>query len=175
MFTPTRKAWIEAWEGDLTISAAAGRSAARLEAKTRASRYYTREATARVPEPARETVSRPALRPIRVATSRRPHWGAMLLALVLAGVLVTAAIVAPVLINSAATGLESEVGRLEAQQHELAASTTALAAQISSLSSPERVAEQAARLGLGPAQSVEYVDIDTETAATEADTTVAGR
>ncbi len=47
--------WMEAWEGDLTPSAAARRSAAGVEPliSTRA-RYYSREAMARVPGSVRE-------------------------------------------------------------------------------------------------------------------------
>ncbi len=98
-----------------------------------------------------------------------------MLALVFATVLLGASIVAPVLINSAATGLETEVGRMEIQQKTLAADTAALSAQISALASPERVSEQAVRLGLGPAQSVRYFELETGMAATEGDTTIAGR
>jgi cell division protein FtsL len=177
MATTARKNWMEAWEADLTPSPAAGRSAARTQVRMRSTRYYSREATARIPEPARENEVRraPALPRLKVVTRRRPQWGMVLLALLCAGVLLGASIVAPVLINSAATGLESEVGQLESQQKALAADTAALSAQISALSSPGRVAEQATHLGLGPAQSVQYVDISAETAATEGDTTVAGR
>ncbi|MBN1631770.1 MAG: hypothetical protein JW990_18600 [Thermoleophilia bacterium] len=177
MPAPARKDWIEAWEGDLTPSAAARRSAARVEAHMRSTRYYSREATARVPAPVRErrVESRPALPELKVAVRRRPRWGMVMLALVFATVLLGASIVAPVLINSAATGLETEVGRLEMQQKTLAADTAALSAQISALASSERVSEQAARLGLGPAQSVRYFELETGVAATEGDTTVAGR
>lgn len=158
-------------------SAAARRSAARVEAQVRSTRYYSREATARVAEPVRERrVERPpALPEIKVVVRRRPRWGLVMLALVFATVLLGASIVAPVLINSAATGLETEVGRMEMQQKALAADTAALSAQISALASPERVSEQAARLGLGPAQSVQYFELETGVAATEGDTTVAGR
>jgi cell division protein FtsL len=175
MPTASRSAWMDAWESDLTPSQAAGRSAARAEARIRSTRYYSREATARVPQPTREVERTQALPKLKVVTSRRPHWGLALVVLVFAGVLLGASIVAPVLINSAATALESDVGQLEAQQNELSASTAALSAQISALSSPERVAEQALQLGLGPANSVHYVEVETETAATKGDTTVAGR
>mgnify|MGYP001084856125 CR=1 FL=1 len=177
MPTPARKVWMEAWESDLTPSAASRRSAARVEAQIRSTRYYSREATARVPEPVRErrVESPPALPEIKVAARQRPRWGMVFLALVLATVLLGASVVAPVLITSAATGLATEVGQLEKQQKALAADTAALSAQISALSSPERVSEQAARLGLGPAQSVRYFELETGVAATEGDTTVAGR
>lgn len=177
MPTPTRRAWMEAWEGDLTPSPAAQRSAARVNARMHATRYYSREATARIPEPTRKTeIQSSAVLPhLRVATGRRPRWGMLALALAFTAALLGAVIIAPVLINSAATGLETEVGQLETQQTELAAETAALSAQISALSSSNRVAEQAAQIGLGPAQSVRYMEIQTETAATEGDTTVAGR
>jgi multidrug efflux pump subunit AcrA (membrane-fusion protein) len=84
-------------------------------------------------------------------------------------------IVAPVLINSATTQVESEIGRMQNRQAQLAADTAALSAQISALSAPDRVAEQAGRLGLGPAQSVHYVETGAETVPTEGDTTIAGR
>lgn len=178
MPTPARKAWMEAWESDLTPSPAARRSAARVEAHISSTRYYSREATARVPEPVRERREEipVALPEVKVAAQRRRvPWAAVLLALVFAAVLLGASVVAPVLINSAATGLEKEVGQLERQQSSLAADAAALSAQISALSSPERVSEQAARLGLGPAQSVHYLELETGVAATEGDTTVAGR
>lgn len=183
MPTPARNAWIEAWEGDLTPSAAAARSAARAHVRVRSSRYYSREATARVPEPLQSEPLQPApqverQRPLpepRLATRRRPLWGTVAVTLALCAVLLGGAIVAPVLVNSAVTGTESEVGQMEAMQRDLVAATTALSSQISALSSPERVAEQANRLGLGPAQSVRYLDLGTETAAMEGETTVAGR
>jgi len=99
----------------------------------------------------------------------------VILTLMFAGILLGAAVVAPVLVSSAATGLETEVGRLEMEQTALTADTAALSAQISALSSPQRVAEQAMRLGLGPAQSIQHVELATGTAVTEGDTTVAGR
>ncbi|OFW61041.1 MAG: hypothetical protein A2133_04565 [Actinobacteria bacterium RBG_16_64_13] len=176
MPTAARSTWMEAWECDLTPSPAAGRSAARVAARVRSTRYYTREATARVPHVTHEVVENPRPLPeLKVATKRRPRWRMVLVALAFTGLLLGALIVAPMLINSAATGAESEVGKLETQQKELTAQTGALAAQISALSSPERVAEQAARLGLGPAQSIHYVGTAAETAAVEGDTTVAGR
>lgn len=192
MPTATRRAWIEAWEADLTPSPAAARSAARAEARIRHTRYYTREATARVPEPVpvpapdhenglqttRPLRELPTTRPLpdlHVAVRRRPRWGALAFALVFVALLVGASIIGPVLVSSAATGLETQLGRLQTQQSDLAASNAALSAQISALSAPERVADQAALLGLGPAQSVRYMEAGTETAVTEGDTTVAGR
>jgi cell division protein FtsL len=166
---------MDAWEGDLTPTAAAGRSAVRVAARTRSTRYYSREATARLPQPVHEAEKSPVLPELKVVTKRRPRWSVALVTLAFAGLLLGASIVAPVLINSAATGVESAVGRMETQQKELAAGTAALSARISALSSPDRVAEQAAQLGLGPAQSVHYVGTGTGTAATEGDTTVAGR
>ena len=176
MPTATRSAWMEAWEGDLTPSAAASRSAARASARMPHTRYYSREATARVPQPIQEATPTPRPLPeLKAVIRRRPRWGMVVLALTFAALLLGALVIAPVLINSAATGLESAVGRAEAQQQQLSAETAALSAQISALSSPQRVAEQAARLGLGPALSVHYVQTGTETASAEGDTTVAGR
>jgi hypothetical protein len=77
------------------------------------------------------------------------------------------------LINSGATSLESEVGRSESSQGQLTAAIAALSCQISALSAPDRVAEQAARLGLQPAQRVYYVQSGAP--VTEGETTVAGR
>jgi cell division protein FtsL len=93
---------------------------------------------------------------------------------VFAALLLGVSVVVPVLVGSAATGVESAVGRLDAREKELATAVSAFSAEISALSSPERVTEQAAQLGLGPAQSVHYVQAETGTAA-EGDTTVAGR
>lgn len=175
MATASRSAWMDAWEGDLVPSSAARRSAARIDARTRSTRYYGREATARLPQPAPEIRRAEALPELKVVTRRRPRWGMVLLALVFASLLLGVSVVVPVLVNSAATGVESAVGQLEAKQQELATAASALSAQISALSSPERVTEQATQLGLGPARSVHYLQAETGTAASEGDTTVAGR
>ena len=175
MLTPGRSAWMDAWEGDLTPSAAAGRSAARVEARTRYTRFYTREATARVPREVEQTKQAPVLPELTVVTRRKPRWRLVAVTVLLCGLLLGFTIIAPVLINSAATQVESSVGQLETQQKQLTAATSSLSAQISALSTPDRVAEQAGRLGLGPAQSVSYVESGTQTAATEGDTTVAAR
>jgi cell division protein FtsL len=175
MATTARAAWMEAWEADLTPSAAAARSARRVDAQTRHTRYYTREATARVPREVEETHQAKALPELKVVTTRRPHWGLVAVVLVFCAMVLGCTIIAPVLINSAATQLESAAGQLETQQKQLTADNSSLSAQISALSSPNRVAEQAGRLGLVPAQSVYYVGAGTQTAATGADTAVAGR
>lgn len=175
MPTAYRLTWIDAWEGDLTPSDAETRSAARVAARMRSTRYYGREATARVPQPAPEKQRQEALPELKVVTSRRPRWGLALLALVFVGGLLGALIIAPVLVSSAATGVEAKVGQLESQEKELATATSALSARISALSSPDRVAEQAAKLGLGPAQSVRYMQAGAVPVVTEGDTTVAGR
>ena len=176
MATASRSVWINAWEGDLAPSAAAERSAARITAHTRTSRYYGREATARLPQPTAEFQRSEALPKLKIVTRRRPRWGMVLFALVFAALLLGVSVVIPVLVSSAATGVESAVGRMDAREKELATAVSAFSAQISALSSPERVTEQAAQLGLGPAQSVHYVQAEIGTAAAaEGDTTVAGR
>jgi cell division protein FtsL len=193
MPTPTRLAWIDAWEKDLVPSEAGARSAARVAARMRSTRYYGREATARLAQPDYEPKyevqhqSRPeaqehkALPELKVVTRQTSRWRAALLAMVFAGVVLGALIVVPVLVSSAATGLEAEVGRLEVQESELAAANSALYAQISTLASPDRVVEQAVKLGLGPAQSVHYLEVDGDlqtssgSAVAEGDTTLAGR
>jgi len=95
----------------------------------------------------------------------------MTFALLMLGV----AVVAPMLVSSATRDVESAVGRLETRQQQLAAGASELAAQVSTLSSPERIVEQAIRLGLVPAQSVQYLQAGSGTAAAEGDTAVAGR
>lgn len=175
MAASSMRTWMGAWEGDLTPSAAESRSAARVTARMNSSRYYGREATARVPQPTREIEQQKALPELKVVTRRRPRWGVTLLALVFIAVMLGGAIVAPVLVNSAATGLEAAVGQLESQRADLITSTSALSAQISALSAPDRVADQAIQLGLGPAQSVQYVQDETGATATEVDIAVAGR
>lgn len=195
MPTPTRLAWIDAWEKDLVPSEAGVRSAARVAAHMRSTRYYGREATARLAQPDHEPQQEiqhqlepgtqehkdKALPELRVVTRRTSRWRVALLAMVFAGVVLGALIAVPVLVSSAATGLEVEVGRLEVQEKELAAANSALYAQISALASPDRVVEQAAKLGLGPAQSVHYLEVDGDlqagsgSAVTEGDTTLAGR
>lgn len=146
-----------------------------MAARMRSARYYGREATARLPQPEHDRQRSEALPDLKVITRRRPRWGLALLAMVFVGVLLGALIVAPVLVSSAATGLEAEVGQMEAEERSLATATSALAAQISALSSSERVAEQAEQLGLRPAESVSYMQIGSDSPAMEGDTTVAGR
>ena len=97
------------------------------------------------------------------------------MAVVMAALLLAVSMVVPMLISAATTELESAVGELEARQGEVAAPASSLSAQVSALSSPERVAEQAVQLGLVPAQSVHYLQVESGTAAAEGDTTVAGR
>jgi|WetSurMetagenome_2_1015567.scaffolds.fasta_scaffold24761_3 hypothetical protein len=182
MLTPSRSAWVDAWEADLTPSPAAERSRARATAHVRASRYYTREAVARVPqieerlpeEQDEQQLRRTAPR-IRLVTTRRTRYGLALATLLFSVVLLGMLVIAPVLISSTTTQMESQIGQKLSAQQELTAETAALSAQISALSAPDRVAEQASRLGLGPAQTVEYVQTGTATAATEGDTTIAGR
>ena len=77
------------------------------------------------------------------------------------------------LLTSGATQVESQVGRMENDQAHLSATIAALSSQISALSAPDRVAEQAIQLGLQPAEKVHYVE--SGTAETEGDTTVADR
>jgi cell division protein FtsL len=173
--TASRLAWMGAWEAGLTPSAAEARSAARLAARTSSTRYYGKEATARVPQATPEIERQRALPELKVVTRRRPRWGVAILALLFVAVLLGGAIVAPVLVSSAATGLEAKVGELESQQQDLATVASGLAAEISALSSPDRVADKAAALGLGPAQSVQYVEDGTGAKVTEGDTAVAGR
>jgi cell division protein FtsL len=183
MLTPSRSAWVDAWEADLTPSPAAERSRARAAAHVRASRYYTRDAVARVPlieerlpeeQQEEQQQRRPAPR-VRIVTSRRSRYGLALATLLFSALLLGALVIAPVLISSTTTQMESQIGQKLSAQQDLMAETAALSAQISALSSPDRVAEQANRLGLGPAQSVEYIQTVTATAVTEGDTTIAGR
>jgi len=94
-------------------------------------------------------------------------------ALVFAALLLTASVVSPMLLSSRATDVESQVGRMESTEAQLSASMAALDSQISALSAPDRVAEQATKLGLQPAEQVHYVQ--SGPAGTEGDTTVAGR
>jgi hypothetical protein len=69
--------------------------------------------------------------------------------------------------------VETRVGGMERSAAQLSASISALSSQVSALSAPGRVAEQAAQLGLVPAEQVHYVQSGTGTA--EGDVTVAGR
>ncbi len=175
MATAGRTLWMQSWESDLGPSPASRRSAQRVNARTSATRYYGREATARLPQPMPEAPRNEPLTEVKVYASRRPRWGLLLLALCLAAVLLGVAVICPVLLSSAATDEEAAVGRMEAQQRDLTAEGTTLAAQISALSSPERVAEEANKLGLRPANSIHYLQVGAGTEAAEGDTTVAGR
>ncbi len=175
MATATRAQWTTAFVEGLEPSDAARRSAARSASRSRTVRYYGKEATARLPQVELEIV-RPEPQPqLKVVTRRRPRRGAIVTVVVLAALLLVVGIVCPVLIGSTATGVESAIGRLEAQERELAATASALSAQVSALSAPDRVAEQAAELGLGPAASVHYFSAADSAATAGGDTTVAGR
>lgn len=176
MPTASRSVWMEAWEKDLVPSEAARRSADRVDARTHSVRYYGREATARrLSQAEREFQSDRALPELKIVRRRRPRWGAVVVAVVMASLLLAVSMVVPMLISAATTELESAVGELEARQGEVAAAASSLSAQVSALSSPERVVEQAVQLGLVPAQSVHYLQVESGTAAAEGDTTVAGR
>ena len=73
MAVATRSTWIDAWEGDLIPSAASRRSEDRAGVRTRSTRYYGREATARLPQPSLEIErTRPLPKP-RLVASRRPQ------------------------------------------------------------------------------------------------------
>jgi cell division protein FtsL len=175
MATASRSAWMNAWENDLVPSDAALRSAARVTARTRYTRYYGREATARLPQPEPEVLRTEAPPELKVVTRRRPRWGAILVALAFAGLLLGVSVVVPMLVSATATSVEQAVGELEAREQALTTAASTLSARISTLSSPKRVTEQAIQLGLGPAQSVHYLQAGTGTAASGGDTTVAGR
>ncbi len=77
------------------------------------------------------------------------------------------------LLSSEATVVESQVGHMENTEAQLSASIAGLSSQVAALSAPERVAEQAAQLGMQPVEQVHY--LESGPAETEADTTVAGR
>jgi len=112
---------------------------------------------------------------MRVVRPKTSVWRLRILVSVFAALIVALTVIAPIVINTAAAGLEAAVGQAEAQQEQLAADTAALSSQISSLSSPQRVAEQAAQLGLVPAGQVSYLATGDQMLASEGDTTVAGR
>jgi cell division protein FtsL len=173
MAMAARSTWIEAWEGDLVPSAASRRSASRVGARSTSARYYGREATARVPQPSPQTERMRPLPKPRLVTRRMPQWRMIAVALLFAATLLGVAIVTPMLLSSGVAEVESQVGRMESNQTQLSASIAALSSQISALSAPDRVAEQAAQLGLKPADKVHY--LQSGAAGTEGDTTVAGR
>jgi cell division protein FtsL len=108
-----------------------------------------------------------------LVTRRRPQWPTISVALLFAVVLLGVSIISPMLLTSGVTEAESQVGRMESDQARLLGTITALSSQISALSAPDRVAEQAAQLGLQPAEKVHY--LQSGMAETEGDTTVAGR
>lgn len=164
---------MDAWEGDLIATPASRRSAARAGARTRATRYYGREATARLPQPSPEIERAQPLPKPRLVSRRRPQWPTIAAALLFAVILLGASVVSPMLLTSGATEVETQVGRTESDQAQLSATIAALSSQISALSAPDRVAEQAAQLGLQPAETVHYMQ--NRIAETEGDTTVAGR
>jgi len=145
------------------------------EARMTATHYYTKGATARVSDPWADSQRRPEVPRLRVVEHRVPRWRLGLVAVLFGLLVVGLTIVTPMMMSSSVASLEAAVGQAEAEQEQLAADTAALAAQISSLSSPQRVAEEAEQLGLIPANQVSYVPSDTPSLAAEGDTTVAGR
>jgi cell division protein FtsL len=175
MATATRGLWMQHWEADLAPSEASRRSAARVRARTSSTRYYGREATARLPQPVPEAPRAEVLTEVEVSVRRKVRWGLVFAVLGAAAILLSAAVICPVLLSSAATDVEAAVGKVEAQQRELTAAGMTLSAQISGLSSPDRIAEEANKLGLQPAASVHYLQVDPGTDAAEGATTVAGR
>jgi cell division protein FtsL len=146
-------------------------------ARSHSTRFYGKEATARLPEPVPEAERLQPVPVLKVITRRRPRWGVVLVVLAFALVAVGSSVVAPVLVNAATTEVESAVSQVEAQQEALTGDVSTLSAAISSLSSPQRVAEQATQLGLVPAEDVHYVAAQPAPSAlaAEEDTTVAGR
>lgn len=173
MATAARTAWIEAWEGDLVPSAASQRSEARVSARSRSTRYYGREATSPMSQPAPELERAEPLPKPRLVTRRRPQWPMIAAVVAFAALLLGVAVVSPMLLSSRTTEMESQVGYLENNEAQLSASVAALTSQIAALSAPERVAEQASQLGMQPAERVYYME--SAQLETEGDTTVAGR
>jgi cell division protein FtsL len=90
-------------------------------------------------------------------------------------VLLTVVYILPVMINSSTTDLEAATGRLQSKQTELVRAGADLSAQVAGLSTPQRVAEEATKLGLQPAASVHYLQINAGTAVAEGTATVANR
>ena len=169
-----RSTWIEAWEGDLVPSTASRRSAVRVSARSsQSARYYGREATARLPRPAPELHRTQPLPKPRLVTRRRLQWPMIAAVILFAAVFLAVLVVTPMLLSARAIQIESKVGQMENTEAQLSASIAALSSQIAALSSPERVAEQAAEIGLQPAERVHYVPSGQP--ETEGNTTVAGR
>ncbi len=146
-----------------------------IEARMSCTRHYGKEATARRADPWPEAPRRPAKPRLRVVKHKVPRWRLGMVAGVFALLFIGLTVVAPILTSSAVAGMESAVGQAEAQQQQLAADTAALSSQISSLSSPQRVAAEAAQMGLVPANDVSYLASGEQQLASEGDTTVAGR
>lgn len=179
MPTISRREWMDAWEKDLVQSAAARRSQARVGARVSArvssSRYYGNEATARIPKPAPELPRRKPLTEVKSTSTRKRIWPLIVATVMVCALLLSAVFVIPVLVNSSTTDLEAATGRLQTKQQQLTQAGTDLSAQVSSLSSPVRIAEEASKLGLKPATSVRYLQLGTGTVVAEGETTVASR
>jgi cell division protein FtsB len=146
-----------------------------IDARMSCTRYYGKEATARLPQPWAEAQRREAAPSLRVVRHRTPRRWLGVFAVVFAVAFVGLTVVAPMMMSSKVAGVEAAVGQAEAEQQQLAADTAALAAQISSLTSPQRVAEEAAQLGLVPSQDVSYQSSGAPMVASDGETAVAGR
>lgn len=90
-------------------------------------------------------------------------------------ILLTVVYILPVMMNSSTTDLEAATGRLQSKQTELVRAGADLSAQVAGLSTPQRVAEVATKLGLQPAASVHYLQINAGMAVAEGTATVANR
>ena len=167
--------WMSVFAESLEPSAAAKRSQARLAARARTVRYYGKEATARIPQVEPEAEYALPLPELKIVAHRRPRLGVVMLIVAALVLLLATGVVCPVLIGTATTGVESAMGRLESKQEELSALASELAAQVAALSAPDRIAEQAAEMGLVPATTVQYLDAAQDVAGTEGDTTAPGR
>ena len=177
MTSIARASWMEGWEAEEGDSAASRRSAARDDARVHASsrsmRYYGREATARIPQPRPELERTRALPRPKLVRQQRHMWPTIVAVMVFAALFLGAAIICPIMLSSRAADVETQVGQTERTEAQLSSSIAALSSQVSALSAPDRVAEQAAQLGLQPVDKVQYVQ--TGTGDAEGDATVASR
>lgn len=177
MPTTSRRDWIDAWEKDLVPSAAERRSQARVGARVRTTRYYGQEATARIPKPAPELPRRQPLTEVKSTSAHKRIWPLIVAAVMVCAVLLSTVFIIPVLVNSSTTDLEAATGRLQTKQQQLTQTGTDLSVQVSSLSSPARIAEEATKLGLRPvaSSSVRYIQLGVGSVVAEGETAVASR
>jgi cell division protein FtsL len=161
----TARAWQDSsFIGGQDESPAARRASARMADRERA-RLGTQTASTApvlrdplfVPDvELRSRTSRAAVQTPRLrVVERKSTWAFP--AVVVALALAVAVLVAPTFLNTAAKQADAQQAKLEQRANNLMAERAALSARVAALAATPRIKAQAEKLGMGPAQTVQYV------------------